>query len=60
MFGPLHASLQVGSVIIKWATRESRVVPSYTSPRGTMLVAHVHDQWEWFKESLQLVKEMCL
>ena len=25
-----------------------------------MLVAHVHDQWEWFKESLQLVKEMSI
>ena len=57
MLGPLHASLQVGSVIIKWATRESLVVPSYTSLRGTMLVAHVHDQGEWFKE---LVKELCL
>ena len=48
MFGPLHALLQVGSVIIKWATRQSLVVPSYTSPRGTMLVAHVQDQGEWF------------
>ena len=52
MFGPLHASLHVGSAIIKWATRESLLVSSYTSPRGTMLVAHVHDQGEWFKESL--------
>ena len=58
-FGPLHASLQVGDVSIEWES-ENLVVPSYTSPKETLFVAHVHDQGEWFEESRQLVKEMCL
>ena len=51
---------KLGALLSNGQPERASLVPSYTSPRGTMLVAHVHDQGEWFKESLQLVKEMCL
>ena len=59
-FGPLHAALQVGEVLIEWG-RESLVIPKLKPivPEREMQFS-VHGQGEWRETVGQFVREMSL
>ena len=59
-FGPLHAALQVGEVLIEW-TRESLVIPKFEPILpGREIQFNVHSQGEWREAVGQFVLEMSM
>ena len=59
-YGPLHAALQVGEVLIEWG-RESLVVPHFEPiVPGRDLQFHVHGQGEFREVAGQFVREMSM
>ena len=59
-YGPLHAALQVGEVLIEWG-RESLVIPKFEPivPERQLQI-HVHGQGEFVEKAGQLVREMSI
>ena len=59
-YGPLHAALQVGEVLIEWG-RESLVIPKFKDiVPGRELQVHVHKRGEWRDKAGQFVREMSI
>lgn len=59
-YGPLHAALQVGEVLIEWG-RESLVIPKFEAMvAGRELQVHVHGQGQWRDAAGQFVREMSI
>ena len=59
-YGPLHAALQVGEVLIEWG-RESLVIPKFEpSLPDRQIQFHVHDQGEFRETARQFVREMSI
>ena len=59
-FGPLHAALQVGEVLIEWG-RESLVIPKFEPILpGREIQFNVHGQGEWREAVGQFVLEMSM
>lgn len=59
-YGPLHAALQVGEVLIEWS-RESLVIPKYEPILpGRELQFNVHGEGEWRDTVGQFVLEMSM
>lgn len=59
-FGPLHAALQVGEVLIEWG-RESLIVPKFEPILpGREIQFNVHGQGEWREAVGQFVLEMSM
>ena len=45
-FGPLHAALQIGNVVLEW-NDSSLVIPHYTDPSDPLLQTDVQNQSRW-------------
>ena len=45
-FGPLHAALQIGNVVLEW-NDSSLIIPHYTSPTDSLLQTDVQNQSKW-------------